>query len=117
MSLCCLCVSNFCILVWPKEKQGEATTLLTIADLLGSVVSQVMVGEMLLESPWPCQSPWWGVQTWFVGSLWGRREALGVMEIRETFVWQWWGDCKGRRNQSRALKNTNTFKQGLKFEV
>lgn len=51
------CVSNFCILVWPKEKQGEATTLLTIADLLGSVVSQVMVGEMLLESPWPCQSP------------------------------------------------------------
>lgn len=51
MSLCCLCVSNFCILVWPKEKQGEATTPLSIADLLGSVLSQFMVGEMLLESP------------------------------------------------------------------
>lgn len=66
------CVSKFCVLVWPKEKPGEATTPLTIADLLGSVLSQ-----MLLESPWPCQSLCWGV--WV---LWGGRDALGVMEIR-----------------------------------
>lgn len=51
------------------------------------------------------------------GSCWGGREVLGAMKIRETFVWQWWGDCKGRRSQSRALKNTSTLKKDLKFEV
>lgn len=115
MCLSAACVSNFCILAWPKEKQGEATTPLTIADLLGSVFSQFMDG-CSWRAPGHAKA-YGGVCKPGVWILLGREGILGVMKIRETFVWWWWGDGKWRRSQSRALKNTNTLKKDLKFEV